>query len=122
MSYEAIWEPHGVLKRYWGHVSNADLAASSRELYSDPRFDEVKFVINDFTAVVSHSIDEDALLDYVAGRLGVATYMPDVRGACVANTLEMLALSRKIANPNCAIQHDVRVFSSMAEARNWLKS
>jgi hypothetical protein len=122
MPYEVIWEPHGVLKRYWGHLSKAEHAASSGELYGDPRFDAVTYVINDFSAVESHSIDQDEIDSYNATRIGCATYKPKIRGALVATSPEMVALCQLIVDPLYASPHEVRMFLSLADARNWLKS
>jgi hypothetical protein len=122
MPYEVIWEPRGVLKRYFGHVSKADHADSTQELFGDPRFDRVRYVINDFTAADSHSIDDEEIIAYTAGRIGCATYQPDIHGVFVANSPEMVALCKLMSDPQYEIPHETRIFSTLADGRNWLKS
>ncbi len=120
MPFEVIWEPRGVVKRYWGHLSKAEHQASTNDLFSNPRFDKVHYVINDFSKVESHGIDEDELENYTACRIGDASYQPDIRGALVAVSPEMRALCELIVSPKYATPHETRIFFTMAEARKWL--
>lgn len=123
MPYEVIWEPpRGVLKRYFGHVSSAEHAASSRELYGDPSFGDVRYVINDFTNAESHSIDADEIESYGAGRLGCSAYQPNIHGVFVANSPDMIALCESFIAPIFRSAYEIRIFSSLADGRNWLKS
>ena len=94
--------------------------ASSRQLYNSPRFDNVRFVINDFSSAESHGIDDDALEDYIAGRLGCASYRPEIREVCVAKSPQLLTFCQLMAHPQSSSTIGVRIFSSLAEARSWL--
>jgi hypothetical protein len=45
---EHQWEPHGLVRRHSGVVSCEDIASSDARLQADPRFGEVRYLIDDF--------------------------------------------------------------------------
>ena len=51
MPYEILWEARGVVKRHHGFLAADELLAASREIQSDPRFDDLRYIINDFLDV-----------------------------------------------------------------------
>ena len=57
MPYEIIWgSARGVVKRHHGFLCSADeLLAASREIQGDPRFDYLRYIINDFMDVEDHA-------------------------------------------------------------------
>jgi hypothetical protein len=76
MSYELIWEPRGVTKLFFGHVTSDDLVQSVKSIHGDPRFDNLRFVINDFLgckeiSVTAEAVDEISAVDKAAVRQSV---------------------------------------------------
>jgi hypothetical protein len=119
MSFEILWEPHGAIKRFWGHVSGPEFLAAHSAISQDERLDNIRYVINDFTDATSHSISEEQIVTYYVDRQSIAAYMPSIRGAFVAKTPAMTGLSEMI-NARFATNHRTRVFSSVEDARKWL--
>ena len=67
MTCETIWENKGVLKRLSGHVSADEFVHSVEAIQADPRFDDIRYVINDFSqaarvkVVVAHVMQPTAV-------------------------------------------------------------
>ena len=51
MSYEILWETKGVVKRFFGHVTSNELFQAGVDLQGNVRFDQLKYVINDFLGI-----------------------------------------------------------------------
>jgi hypothetical protein len=50
LAYAIAWEAAGVRKRFSGHVTDEEPMRSVVEVESDPRFDDLRYVVNDFLA------------------------------------------------------------------------
>lgn len=121
MSYEVLWEPDGVVKRFHGCLSREDWLSAHRAVTEDPRLDSSKWVINDFSDVTSHNLTDDDLMTHTVESIGVSVYLPSIRGALVACSKPTLSLCRRIESPEYATPHESRIFQTMDEARAWLQ-
>lgn len=86
---------------------------------SDPRFDDLRFVINDFLDVQNISISSDDVEYISAVDRAAAVTNSNIRIAVVANRPEIIALADQYANSPMNA-YPTRVFATLAEARAWL--
>ncbi|MEW6514796.1 MAG: hypothetical protein AB1443_12440 [Pseudomonadota bacterium] len=120
MGFEIVWEPpSGVIKRYFGQVTGRELLASVNDTEGDSRFDDLRYVINDFLDCAeleasSHEIEEIAAIDHSA-----ASINPNIRIAIVAILPEVVAVANAYAHDPLNA-YTTRVFRAMAEAKAWL--
>lgn len=120
MAYEIIWEsPSGVVKRHFGHVTGGDLRAAVEATESDPRFNGLRYVINDFLdcrslAVADPEVEEIAAIDNAA-----ALSNNRIRIAVVATLPEVIAVARVYAHDPLT-PYETRICDTMAAARDWL--
>lgn len=120
MGYETRWEPpRGVVKRFFGYVSNKELLQSVIDTESDPRFDDLRFVINDFLDVRNISVSRNDVEYISAVDRAAAATNPNIRIAVVANRPEIIALADQYANSPMNA-YPTRVFATLVEARAWL--
>jgi hypothetical protein len=109
LSYEIIWEPRGVVKRFFGHVTSHDMLQSVVETEMNVRFDDLRYVINDFLDITGISslpqdVEEISVID---------------KGASMSNSRIHIALASDYANSPLNV-YPTRIFSSLGEARSWL--
>ncbi len=121
MSYEIIWEPHGVVKRFFGHVTSRELVQSVVEIEQDARFDVLRFCINDFLGITgisssSRDVEEISVIDK-----GASLSNPRIKIAVVATSPEVIALTNEYANSSMN-SYTTKLFSSLGEAESWLAS
>ncbi len=119
MAYEIIWKPGGVIRRYFGHVTAHELSGSVTKMQGDSRFDDLRYVINDFQGstglmVSTSEIDEIAAIEGAA-----AISNRDIRIAMVATTPEAIALAHHYSS-SPLIVHPIRIFGSLDGAHTWL--
>ncbi len=119
MSYELTWEPKGVLKRYFGHVTCAEVLAAGVQSQGDPRFDQYRYAINDFLDCTEFVIDHD-VLEEIAAYAGAAEQSnSNIKIAIVATLPDVVAATRQYLELPLQT-YSTRLFSTRAEARKWI--
>jgi hypothetical protein len=119
MCYELIWEPRGVVKRYFNQVTDEDLLKSVVEVGADARFDDLRYVINDFSACDAITATFDGIENIAVIDRGAAFSNPRIRIAVVAIQKEAIALAEAYANfPLKA--YPMRIFATLPAAREWI--
>lgn len=119
MSYEIIWEPKGTVKRFFGRVSSHEMLLSVVEAGGDERFDDMRFVINDFRDIEALELVDEEIQEILALDYGAARSNPRIRIAVVTTHAEILDFTRQYASSPLNA-YPIRAFPSMAEARSWL--
>jgi len=121
MTHANVWEPHGVVMQFWHTVSGDEFVTASQEIAADPDFDTLRFIIVDFAGVKQHTIDEAALQDVAVVRIGSIATNPNVRIAMVTTDSAMATLTQSANVDPFVGTHEVRVFATLALAREWLQ-
>lgn len=120
MAYEVIWEPPcGAYRKYSGHVADDELVQSISGLYGDPRFDDLRYIINDFLAVDHISVTEDAVT-YIAAISGAAARSnPYIKVAILIGETQNDSLAKTYATSRWTV-FPTRVFRNAEDARAWI--
>jgi len=119
MSYEITWEAFGVVKRFYDHLTGDDLKQSAMKLYGDERFDNIKYVINDFLGVTEISATGVDVEEINAMDMAASYSNKGMKLAVVANKERIVALATQYKSSPDNI-YPVGIFSTVADARNWL--
>ncbi len=119
MSFELVWEPKGVVKRYFGRVTGEEVFAAGIQSQGDHRFDQNRYAINDFLDCTEFVIDRK-VLDEVAAVAGAAEISnPNIKIAIVATLPAVVAATMEyIGLP--LHTYPTRLFATRAEARAWI--
>ena len=118
MGYEVIWERKGVVKRFFGHITSADMIKPVIATEADPRFDDLRYVINDFMDVSSVSVSPSTVDEISAVDSAAAMSNPNIRISVAATHPAVVALARQYADsplnayPTC-------IFPDLEQARAW---
>lgn len=121
MGYELSWESKGLVKRFFGDVTDKQFIDAVIESESDARFDGLRHVINDFRDVESFVFTPDDV-DYVAAIDNAAAVSnPHIRIAVITSNPEIIALARQYAESPMNV-YPTRIFATLADARSWLDS
>lgn len=97
MAWEVIWEPKGVWRRFSGTLSLQDVISAIKAVQADPRYDSLRYAINDYTAVEELIHREDLVrgLDDILGQvIGGSFTNNNLVTAIVATQPEIIALSQ----------------------------
>ncbi len=119
MSYEIIWESHGAVKRFLGHVNSFELIQSVIDVERDARFDDLHYVINDFLGCTRFSIHDRVVEDMAVMDKGASFSNPDIKIAVVVTSPQIIAAAREYVNSELNV-YPTRIFATEGEARAWL--
>jgi hypothetical protein len=120
MAYRVRWEGHGVYRRFYGTVSPSDLKAACLEIAADPRYENIRYVLSDFLeAQPVPDFTEREAAALLRLELNMFFDSPDIVNAAVASDDKVLACVPYAASARLA-PCPFGVFSSVAEARNWI--
>ncbi len=119
MAYEVVWEPRGVWRRFSGMLTPSDLVASVDEVQGDPRYDSLRYSINDFLAV-ENAAEIAGILDLVLAKaIGGALSNPNLVMAIVARSETVVSHAKMFLRPD--FPYPVKLFPDVDAARVWLK-
>lgn len=119
MSHTLEWEEKGVYWKYSGDVTGQEILSASTEIYGDPRFDELRYKLVDFSEVSSISIREDEIKLITFQHSASAKTNSRIKNAIVINNDDertKLFVHYLSSNSNW----EVRAFSSLEEANQWV--
>lgn len=117
MPIDLQWEPGGVVRTLTGDVTAEALLHAIAALQNDPRFDALRFVVEDFSRVDSVQLETGAMDMLVDSAIGAALSNPHIRVAVVTGTPLLRTLVRQFAAQSPYITH---TFASLAAARAWI--
>ena len=119
MSFELVWEPKGVVKRYFGRVTGEEVFAAGIQSQGDHRFDQNRYAINDFLDCTEFVIDRK-VLDEIAAFAGAAEISnPNIKIAIVATLPTVVAATMEYIGLPLQT-YPTRLFATREEARAWI--
>lgn len=122
MDYQLTWEPEGVYKKLSGFVTANELLHSVTDVQCDQRFDDMRYVITDFTGTTGHALSEGSFADLAAIHYGAQVSNPNCRIVFVTPDEALAKIIKDTLMSPHLISYVVEVKSTLAEARNWLDS
>ncbi len=122
MKLENIWEARGLYRVFSGKVTASEILSSNLVLQGDSRFDDLKYVINDFTQS-SEFIATDSDIQTIAAMDNAASISnADIKIAIITTSEPLLIW----ANLYCkAIQHTpyvCKIFANKNDAYAWINN
>ncbi len=118
MAYQNVWEKRGIYRKYQGFITGLDLLNAVREVEGDARFDQIRYVINDFSEVTEQAISQQDLEEVAALDYAAAFSNPNIRLAVVAtdpSITEMASLYSEFSDS----PYPTEIFSEIESARAW---
>jgi hypothetical protein len=110
------WEPRGVYKRFSGFISFQEYARSQEQVLSDPRIDDMDYVINDFLAISGYSLTEEQAEYLAAFNRGSSYSNPRLRVAYVTTDKRALLLIKLVSGLSSL---KIKAFPTLEAARVW---
>ena len=66
MAHEYNWEEQGLCRTYTDAISGEEVFNSNLVIHGDPRFDDIRYVINDFTNITEFIVGKVDILNIAA--------------------------------------------------------
>lgn len=121
MSVKNNWEKNGLYIQYLDHVNGDEMLEAALKVSGDPRFDDIRYVISDWSRATTTAIDPEHVRTLVAYVNAMAKTNAKVRNATVMHGDEerkaTVALYGVLASDT---PWDIDFFDTMEEARAWI--
>ena len=119
MPVEITWEPRGVYRRYFGHVTIEERRRSFDQICADPRFDELRYAITDYLGVDDYEITSQATKEIAALHIGPSLTNTNIVIAAVVVDPRIVAAIEHFISLRFTGQ-PYRIFPTVAAARAWI--
>lgn len=120
MAYEYTWEPEGLYRKFFGDVSGEDILKSNFELHEDPKFEKIQYIINDFTEMVSHSIEIVHTKVYATVDDVISNSKGRLKIALVAIQADHVELAKSYSDQMEDKLFECKIFDTVEDARKWI--
>jgi hypothetical protein len=109
--------PEGIYTSFSGPVTSADLLQHVVRVGSDPRFDQLRFSILDFSDATDE-VDDAELTAVYAHMIGQRHANDRVRVAAITTDASVIAHIERFPL-TIALREPIRIFATANEARDW---
>ena len=120
MPYENYWDEKGLHRKFTGNICGKEILDSNLSIQGDARFDEIKYVLNDFSLInkfklTEHDINIISTIDNVA-----AISKKSLKIAIVTTDTELLKWAKLYLEMMQGSPYIAGVFDSYNDAHNWV--
>jgi hypothetical protein len=116
---ETVWEGKGVVIRYTGVVTSGEMSNAAERVQASAKFDNIQYVIHDFTECESLSVSSFELTTMVA-RASVAVEKRKVFAAAFVGKIPALVDAFMHIKSVGAYERDMQIFTSLPDARSFI--
>ena len=122
MPHKNTWESEGLYRKFTGEVRGDEILKSNFELHIDPNFQNIKYIINDFTEITSHSIEishtevyatTDDIISNTKGKLKIALIVIQPDHIDLAKNYRALMQDKLF---------ECEIFKTIEDARKWVSN
>lgn len=121
MPYEIIWKEKQVVWRLYGECSVIDVETSNNDVYTDPRFDNIEYLLWDGTGItkVNATLEDAAVI--AAQQATTYSYTNVKKAALVSQNSRIISLVNSYITTSLGhgSSWQYKVFDTVAEAEAW---
>ena len=122
MSYTNTWEPEGLYRKFIGEISGDEILESNFELHSNANFQTIKYIINDFTEVTGHTIEETHTKAYATSDDIISNSKGKLKIALFVTHSPLIALANSYRDHMRGKMFECEIFQSIEDAREWVNN
>ena len=120
MDYQNVWEAEGVYRKYYGTLTGKIIREAVEKVEGDPRFDRIRYVLNDYLDNTDMNVTESELKAIAAIDSIASITNKNIKIAQVTTHQDIIDLVTRYDNRLEENTYQTRVFSNLADARQWL--
>jgi len=119
MTCTITFEPTGIYRKFSGKISGLEILNSNFELQLDPNFKTAKYIINDFTDIISHAIEKAHTETYAQTDDIISKIKGELKIAIVVNSYSLMKLAHSYREMMQNQLFECELFKSIDDARSW---
>lgn len=122
MAHTKNWTEDGVYRKFTDEISPDEILKSNFELQADPRFEEINYIINDFTKVTKLKFTSNHTKIYASTDDIISSSKGNLKIAIVAVQDAHIALANNYRDDMLNKFFKCEIFKTIKEAEDWVKS
>ena len=122
MPYTNTWETDGLYRKFTENISGDEILESNFELHTDPNFQKIKYIINDFIEVTGHSIETVHTKVYASTDEIVSNTKGRLKIALVVTQDPLIALANSYREEMIGNRFECDIFQTIEDARKWVNN
>lgn len=119
MAYLHQWKNSGLYREFSGRVSGEEVLESNLKLQGDPRFDTIKYIINDFLLVSDIEINIDEIKRIAAIDKAASLSNSKLKIAMIVKWESLLVWVHMYIESMKGSSYQYKVFDGFQEAEIW---
>jgi hypothetical protein len=120
MPYNITWKPGGVIWTFHGEITGQEAIQANKDIYGDPRFDDLRYQIVDLLGVERFNLPTEDLEAAAAMDEAATLTNPSLLVTVVATEKEALNLANVYKSAMRESSWNVEIFSSIEAAEAWI--
>ena len=122
MPYKIKWEDDGLVREFYGVVSSSEVLESDREFYENPRSDNAKYQITDFSNAQPGDVEDTDITKIAALDIGASVTLPNLKVAFVTSDQYVKTLCEKYIELSRVANEtwQFKIFEDIESARRWV--
>ena len=122
MPYTKDWETEGVVTTFFGTVSIEEVLKADKEFYEDPRSDQSKYQITNFSGIIPELANDVDIKKIAAFDVGSSKSIPLLKVSLVTNDQHVKSLCQKYIDFSQHLNSDwtFKICEDMQSARTWV--
>ena len=120
MTHTTNWEKDGIIRIFTGELSPEEILSSNFDIYNQPNFETIKYIINDFTEVTSLAIDNEHIKIYASTDDIISKTKGKLLIAIVATHQKHIALAKNYQQEMENNLFVCELFKNIEDAKKWV--
>ena len=122
MPFTKDWETEGVVTTFFGTVSIEEVLKADKEFYEDPRSDQSKYQITDFSGITAELVNDVDIQKISALDAGSSVAIPSLKVALVTSDQYVKSLCQKYIDYSRLLNSTwkFKICEDLKNARKWV--
>lgn len=122
MAHTNTWNKNGLLRKFTGKISPEEILQSNFDLHIHPKFESIKYIINDFTEVTELVINKEHTKIYATTDDIISDTKGNLKIAIVAKQDAHIALANNYRAEMKNKLFKCEIFQTVEDAQKWAES
>ena len=120
MSHLNKWEREGLYREFSNKISGEEVLKFNLEIQGDSRFDDIRYVINDFTNIVDFDFSDLDVQKIAAIDNAASKSNPDIKVALISNSDPLLVWFNNYCDAMKGSKYVCKIFANTDDAYEWV--
>ena len=120
MSHLNKWESNGLYRGFSNKITGEEVLKINLDIQGDPRFDDIRYVINDFTGIVDFDISDSDIEKIVAMDNAASKSNPKIKIALISIFEPLLVWINNYCDAMQGSRYECKIFDNTQDAYKWV--